>query len=215
MTILVLTPEGGPFVPGSIADPATHPGGTTTYPPGAADLSGQLGPSGSLGPATCRAIAAAPGGGLAVTTIGYLSRAQHDLARATGRTVVSSPLLAVPMLLAMLPPGRRILVVYAHLGLASADDIPGVPPERADDVIRVGLEGDGAFRRAVLDRSEDFDHAAVAAQIIAMLNVPDLGAVVLECGEMAAVAGRVRAATDVPVVDYRVLVDCFAAALGY
>ncbi|MGI5132872.1 hypothetical protein ACQEVB_39160 [Pseudonocardia sp. CA-107938] len=215
--ILVLTPDGGPFVAGSAADPAARPDAAAhTYPPGHGSLADQLGgPDPSLVTETERALATASDGrigGLAVTTIGYLSRAQHRLAAATGRTVVSSPLLAVPMLLAVLPPGRRLLVVYAHLGYAGPDDIPGVPADRAADVLRVGLEHEGPFRRAVLDRTEAFDHAGVAAQIIDLLDVPDLGAVVLECGEMAAVADAVRAATRVPVIDYHALVGLFAAA---
>ncbi|MEU6263560.1 hypothetical protein [Saccharopolyspora shandongensis] len=218
--VLVLTPEGGPFVSGSIADPSAQPAGSAahTYPPGRARLSDQLtGPDATLVPQTVQALAAETDetkGGLAVTTIGYLSRAQHDLAEATGRTVLSSPLLAVPMLLAMLPPGRPVLVVYAHRGFADPADIPGVPPEREQDIMMVGLEEPGPFRRAVIDRSEQFDHAAVTAQIIEKLDVPDLGAVVLECGEMAAVAGGIRKVTNVPVIDYHVLVNCFTAALS-
>ncbi|GAA1712496.1 hypothetical protein GCM10009745_70880 [Kribbella yunnanensis] len=218
--VLILTPEGSPFIAGSIADPAEQAVGSAihTYPPDDPNLDNQFTtPIAALIPRTVQALSAESDtarGSLAVLTVGYLSRVQHDLARATNRTVLSSPLLAVPMLLAMLPPGRRVLVVYANLGWADLSDIPGVPSDRDSDVIRVGLEEVGPFRRAVFDRTEPFDHEAVSAQIIEKLDIPDLGAVVLECGEMAAVADRIRKEVDVPVIDYHVLASCFAAALS-
>jgi hypothetical protein len=225
--VLVLTPEGGPVITGAASDTAVYDPVDTlcaTHPGGAVGLSAQLaGTPAPLVREAARALArfngstgTAPRGGVAVTTIGYLSRGQAELAASTGRTVVSSPLLAVPTLLAMLPAGRTVLVVYADAGLADPHaDLPGVPADRLGDVEVIGMEGPGPFRRAVLDRTEEFDHPAVARQIIAAIERPRLGAVVLECGEMAAVADEVRAAVTVPVVDYHALVGLVLEATGH
>jgi hypothetical protein len=219
--LLIATPARAPFILGSAADPAPHDADVVEID--ITNLIDELTDEDApLVRKTLTALGAADSGeipGITALTVGYMSRYQQSLAKGTERTVVSSPLLALPTLLATLPDQGKVLVVYARSTMAVPEDMPGVSAEdRAERILLVGLEGPGAFRRAVIERSEPFDHDAVLDQILATIaaaqTTAKISAVVLECGEMAAVADRIRAATSIPVVDYHLVIDFFTRSMG-
>jgi hypothetical protein len=217
--VLVITPQNAPFVAGSAADPAVH--GATVAGIETENLFHDLvDPS---DPLLQRTIDRLPTGdnaehpNLVALTIGYMSRYQRALAAASKPPVVSSPLLAVPTLLATIAAEEEVLLVYADARLASPADVPGVDPASSERLVIVGLEGSGPFRRAVIDKVMPFDTQAVFEQVRdvvarSMASRP-IGAVVLECGEMACVADRLRGQVNVPVIDYHVVIDFFRQAI--
>ncbi|GCB53506.1 hypothetical protein [Streptomyces sp. NL15-2K] len=217
--VLVIAPRDAPFVAGSAADPSVHEAALDDI--ATADLFADL--ADSQHPLLHRTLDRLPVAGeceplpqVVALTIGYMSRYQSELAAASEPVVVSSPLLAVPTLLAAIAPDRSILLVYADSRLASAADVPGVAEEDAGRLLVAGLEGPGPFRRAVIERAEAFDDAAILRQIEGVvaefMASHRVGAVVLECGEMASIASRLRERITVPVVDYHLVIDFFRRA---
>ncbi|TMR94146.1 hypothetical protein [Nonomuraea basaltis] len=218
--VLVITPQDAPFVAGSAADRSVHDADLAGIE--SANLFADL--ADPRQPLLHRTLARLPPAGgsespsVVALTIGYLSRYQGKFAAASEAVVVSSPLLAVPTLLATIAPDRAILVIYADSQLASTADLPGVASKDRDRLLVVGLQGPGPFRRAVIDRAEAFDAVAVLEQIkgviIEFAAAHRIGAVVLECGEMACIADRLRERISVPVVDYHALIHFFRGTIG-
>lgn len=151
-----------------------------------------------------------------VTTCGFLTLMQADLRRVAGVPVVTSALMQVSLVDAMLPAGRRAGVVTAsarsltpaHLAAAGAD--PATPIE--------GVSETGEFARVFLGDADKLDIAAArrdvldaAARLVA--RSPNLGALVLECANMGPYAHDIREATGLPVYDMVTLVNWLHAGL--
>ena len=150
------------------------------------------------------------------TTCGFLSLFQAELARHAGVPVATSSLMQVPFVAALLPPGRRvgILTISAksltpeHLRAAGVD--PAIPV--------VGTDGGREFSRAILGDEPELDAAAAerdildAGEVLKQAN-PDLGAVVLECTNMAPYARALREHLGLPVFDIVSFVTWFQAGL--
>ncbi|MGN9842438.1 hypothetical protein ACTMTI_30370 [Nonomuraea sp. H19] len=215
--VLVITPQDAPFVAGSAADRSVHDADLAGIE--SANLFSDLAdPRHPLLQRTLARLPSAGGPSVVALTIGYLSRYQGKFAAASEAVVVSSPLLAVPTLLTTIAPDRAILVIYADSRLASTADLPGVASKDRDRLVVAGLQGPGPFRRAVIDRAEAFDAIAVLEQIEGVITefaaAHRIGAVVLECGEMASIADRLRERITVPVVDYHALIHFFRGTIG-
>ncbi|MDQ2093191.1 aspartate/glutamate racemase family protein [Rhodalgimonas zhirmunskyi] len=149
------------------------------------------------------------------TSCGFLSLVQEELKAALGVPVAASSLMQVPMVQALLPPGQRVGVLTvsaealtkAHLAAAGI----------SGDVPVEGLEGGQAFSRAILNDAETLDVAAcredmrVAAQ--ALMEQGEIGAIVLECTNMAPYAAEIRAMTGVPVYSIVSFIEWFQAGL--
>ncbi|MGP3916594.1 hypothetical protein [Nonomuraea sp. 10N515B] len=218
--VLIITPQDAPFLAGSAADPSVHDAELAGIE--SANLFSDL--ADPRHPLLHRTLARLPlaagreSPSVVALTIGYLSRYQGEFAASSEAVVVSSPLLAVPTLLATIAPDRAILVIYADSQLASTADLPGVAFKDRDRLLVAGLQGPGPFRRAVIDRAAPFDAVAVLEQIQGVITefaaAHRIGAVVLECGEMASIADGLRERITVPVVDYHALIDFFRGTIG-
>lgn len=136
------------------------------------------------------------------TNCGFLALIQEPLREALGVPVATSALMQVPMVQAMLPPGKRVGVLTinrrsltgAHLAAA------GVPP----DAPIVGTEGGCAFTEQILDDHPELDVPACERDMLdaadrLIAEAPDLGAIVLECTNMVPYAASIRRRTGLPV----------------
>ena len=138
------------------------------------------------------------------TTCGFLVLFQRELAAALPVPVMTSSLLQIPALQAMLAPGQQVGVVtisaasltQAHLAAAGANG--EVPVE--------GVNAAGEMARAILGNQTTLDTALVQAEVVqAALRLiarqPAVKAIVLECTNMPPYADAVREATGLPVYD--------------
>ena len=150
------------------------------------------------------------------TTCGFLVRWQHELADAVPVPVLTSPLLALPLVTRTLGAGRRAgIVTYsaADLGadmLAAAGAAPDTPV--------AGVVPDGYFARTIRFGAPTLDRARMGQDVVAAAQAlvarhPDVGAIVLECANMPPYATEVAAATRLPVHDAATLVTWFATAV--
>lgn len=150
------------------------------------------------------------------TNCGFLALVQDELRAALGVPVATSSLMQVPMVQALLPPGRKAVILTiskatlspAHLAAA------GVP---ADTPV-FGTDGGRAFTRDILGDVPQIDFAAcrqdmldAADQILA--QQPDAGAIVLECTNMVPYAADLRRRTGLPVYSIYSMVTWFQSGL--
>ncbi|MCE8516686.1 aspartate/glutamate racemase family protein [Ruegeria pomeroyi] len=150
------------------------------------------------------------------TNCGFLALVQDELRAALDVPVATSSLMQVPMVQALLPPGRKAVILTiskatlspAHLAAA------GVP---ADTPV-FGTDGGRAFTRDILGDVPQIDFAAcrqdmldTADQILALQ--PDAGAIVLECTNMVPYAADLRRRTGLPVYSIYSMVTWFQSGL--
>jgi len=136
------------------------------------------------------------------TNCGFLSLFQQELSAAVDVPVAASSLMQVPLVNALLPPGRRagILTISGSTLTGKHLRKAGVPPGTP-----VGTtEGGREFTRAILNDEASLDVAAARADNVdaarALLERhPELGAIVLECTNMTPYAADIRAVTQLPV----------------
>ncbi|MGI9481149.1 MAG: aspartate/glutamate racemase family protein [Hyphomicrobiales bacterium] len=151
------------------------------------------------------------------TNCGFLSLFQDEIAEAVKVPVLTSSLMQVEMVNAMLAPGKRtgILTICAstlskeHLKKAN---VPAGTP--------IGTtEGKREFSRVILDNELELDVEAAradnveAAQELVSAN-PDIGALVLECTNMVPYAADIQDATGLPVYSMENLICWFHNALS-
>ncbi|MYA87942.1 MAG: aspartate/glutamate racemase family protein [Boseongicola sp. SB0662_bin_57] len=151
------------------------------------------------------------------TNCGFLSIFQDELSAAVDIPVLTSSLMQLGAVNALLPSSRRagILTVSrsslteAHLAAASVPE--GTP---------IGTtEGRAHFTEAILGNSPELDPAAAEADNVAaaedlVAEHPDTGAIVLECTNMTPYAAAVRSATGLPVFSQVSFVNWFQSSLS-
>ncbi|HXW25390.1 MAG TPA: aspartate/glutamate racemase family protein [Xanthobacteraceae bacterium] len=150
------------------------------------------------------------------TTCGFLSLFQSEIATQVGVPVAASSLMQAPMIARVLPAGRQVGILTvsarsltpAHLAAA------GVPVETPV----AGTDDGREFTRAILGNEAVLDVAAAEQDILAageelVRRHPQVGAVLLECTNMAPYASALREHLDLPVYDIVSFVTWFHAGL--
>jgi len=150
------------------------------------------------------------------TTGGFLSLFQRELATHTGVPVASSSLMQIPLVQNMLPPGKRVGVLTIHGKRLGAEHLiaAGAP---ADTPI-VGTENGREFTRALLGNESSINYALVELDMLdagrEMLRLhPDVGALVLECHNMAPYSRKLKIDLGIPVFDVYTFVKWFHSGL--
>lgn len=151
------------------------------------------------------------------TSCGFLAPFQTALAEGCGVPVAASSLMQVPLVQRLLPAGRRVGVLTAdagalgpaHLAAAGAPaDIPVSGPGRDSHFSAVYVGN-----RPTLDPDRArADLCAAADRLCA--DFSDVGAIVLECTNMAPWAADIARRTGRPVYDMRHLLGWFRAGLA-
>jgi len=144
------------------------------------------------------------GARLITTSCGFLAPFQAALAEALPVPLVTSSLMQLPLVAASLPTGRRVGVLTvdataltpAHLAAAGA---PG-------DVPVEGIEDGDALAPAIRTDAPTLDLAAAERDVLAagerlVAAHPEVGAVVLECTNMAPYAAALARRLALPVYD--------------
>jgi len=208
-----------PRVPGDIGHPGTWPFPVLyrVVPRASARAAVCQGAAGLLEPMVAAARALVAEGADALTTsCGFLAPFQADLAAAAGVPVAASALMQVPMIDRLLPSGRRCGVVTIDSGSLGAAHLAaaGAPP---DTPVR-GTESGRALTRVVLGDEATLDVAAAEADVVdaartLVTDHPEVGAILLECTNMAPYAAAVRTATGRPVYSIVTLVSWLHAGV--
>ena len=151
------------------------------------------------------------------TNCGFLALFQEELAEAVGVPVLTSSLMQVRAVNALLPRGKRagVLTISGSTLTAAHLAKAGVP----DDTPIGTTEGGAHFTQAILGDAFELDLALaerdnVEAALAMQAAHPDMGALVLECTNMTPYAAAIRAATGLPVFSVVSFVNWFQSALS-
>lgn len=151
------------------------------------------------------------------TNCGFLSLFQADLAAAVKVPVAASSLMQVGMVNALLPPGKTcgILTISGSTLTQQHLMAANVPLETP-----IGsTEGLREFTRAILGNEVELDVAAarqdnIDAARTLVAEHPHIGALVLECTNMAPYAAAIREAVGLPVFSMLSFVSWFQSGLA-
>jgi Asp/Glu/hydantoin racemase len=150
------------------------------------------------------------------TNCGFLSLFQADIARHVGVPVATSSLMQAPMIERLLPAGRRVGILTINAGALTAKHLEaaGVAP----DTPVIGTERGREFTRAILGDEDRLDAAAAERDMLdaadeLVARHPSVGAVLLECTNMAPYARALSEHLRLPVYDIVSFVAWFHAGL--
>ncbi len=151
------------------------------------------------------------------TNCGFLSLFQKELAEAVSVPVLTSSLMQVAAVNALLPAGKRagLLTVSGSTLTTAHLEKAGVPEGTPIGTTEAGVH----FTRAILGDEYELDTDLAekdnvdAAVALAEANA-DLGAIVLECTNMTPYAAAMRKATGLPVFSIFSLVGWFQSGLS-
>jgi Asp/Glu/hydantoin racemase len=151
------------------------------------------------------------------TNCGFLSLYQQEIASHVGVPVATSSLLQVPFVASLLPPGRRVGVLTVSARDLTPDHLAAAGV--ASDTPIVGTEGGSEFTRVLIGDERELDVAKAEADILAagrelVTRHPAVGAVVLECTNMAPYARALSEEIGRPVFDIVSFISWFHAGLS-
>lgn len=143
----------------------------------------------------------ADGVDLLTTNCGFLALHQQALAAQFSVPFASSSLMQIPMINALLPPGRRAGIVTISAESLSGDHLQAIGLDA--DIPVCGVDPQGEFASAILGNRDQMDVAKAETEnvnaALELAAVPDVGAIVLECTNMAPYAAAIRRETGLPV----------------
>ncbi len=138
------------------------------------------------------------------TTCGFLSLFQSELAAACDAPVAASSLMQAPMIQALLPPGKKLGILTISAATLSPEHLAAAGVPEGTPV--VGTDNGQEFSRAILNDEATLDvdlaeQDVVAAGGILLDNNSDVGAILLECTNMAPYSRALQRTYDRPVFD--------------
>ncbi|MGI9500608.1 MAG: aspartate/glutamate racemase family protein [Geminicoccaceae bacterium] len=150
------------------------------------------------------------------TSCGFMAIAQRELAGRCRVPVFASSLCQVPLVQAALPIGKRVGVLTIDSGQLTAAHFAGVGA--ATDLPIEGVEDGRELARVIQNDLEALDTRKAEVDVIEagrrlLAKAPDIGAIVLECTNMAPYANALSAAVHLPVYDIIGLLDWWRRSL--
>ena len=151
------------------------------------------------------------------TNCGFLALFQVEIAEAVGVPVLTSSLMQVRAVNALLPKGKRagVLTISGSTLTPAHLEKAGVPDGTPIGTTEAGVH----FTRAILDDAYELDLALaeqdnVEAALAMQAAHPEMGALVLECTNMTPYAAEIRATTGLLVFSMVSFVSWFQSGLS-
>lgn len=151
------------------------------------------------------------------TSCGFLSLFQRDLAKALDVPLATSSLMQAPMIQALLPPNKRVGIITVSKKTLSEEHLlgAGVPL----DIPIVGTDKGKEFSRVIINSEEQLDtekakHDLIESALELSAKFPEVGAILLECTNMAPYANDMRLATGLPVFSIYSFILWFQSGLS-
>ncbi len=139
------------------------------------------------------------------TSCGFLSLFQEELSSAVSVPVLTSALLLAPMVKRMLG-NRKVGIITANSQTLTEKHLLAVGVNRPGDYCIIGLEGQKCFTNFTVQNWDSVDISICKQELLnAALalkdNNPDIGALVLECTNMAPFSFAIGQLLHLPVFD--------------
>lgn len=150
---------------------------------------------------------------------GFLALYQRELAHAVRVPLYSSSLMQVPMVSRMLSADQKVGLLSASKTSLTPGYLEAVGGESVP-VCVAGMEEQPEFREVILEgRRKDLDPARLGREVLSeaeglVRDNPDVGALVLECTDLAPFAHAIQARIRIPVFDIVTLTDLVYASLS-
>jgi hypothetical protein len=152
----------------------------------------------------------------AITTgCGFLVLNQRELAARLSVPVATSSLLMIPMLMRLLPAGKRLgVLTFSAADLTPAHFVAAGAP--ADTPVE-GVAQNGVFQRAIYEQPCEDGIAARESEVIAaagrlVARHADIGAILFECTNFPPHRAAVATATGLPIYDVFTLIRMLRSA---
>jgi hypothetical protein len=150
------------------------------------------------------------------TNCGFLSLFQNDIAGHVGVPVATSSLMQAPMIARVLPAGRQVGILTISARTLTPEHLAAAGVDARTPV--AGTDEGREFTRAILGNEPVLDVAAAERDIVAagealVRRHPQVGAVLLECTNMAPYASTLREHLRLPVYDIYSFITWFHAGL--
>lgn len=150
------------------------------------------------------------------TNCGFLSLFQAEVSARVKVPVATSSLMQIPMVQATLPPGKRVGVLTVDARSLTSDHLKaaGAPL----DTPVMGTETGREFTRVLIGNEERLDVAAAEQDLLdagraLVAKHPEVGALVLECTNMAPYSAALRKALNLPIYDIVGFITWFHSGL--
>ncbi|MEM9059462.1 MAG: aspartate/glutamate racemase family protein [Pseudomonadota bacterium] len=142
------------------------------------------------------------GAELITTNCGFLALFQWEVSEALSVPVATSALMQVPLVQAMLPPGKRVGLITISRESLTPEHLKGAGCPL--DLPVVGTEGGREFSRAILGNEVTLDVSASRDDLLSASRAlcdahPEVGAIVLECTNMPPYQADIARETGLPV----------------
>jgi len=139
-----------------------------------------------------------------VTSCGFLTVVQDELAASINIPLVTSSLMLVPMVSCMIGPNRKVAILTADAKKLSKDHLEAVGINNNIDIVITGMETFDAFRTMVFEDAEDIDFEQIAQDVFQACKQmkqtnPEIGAFVFECTNLQPYAEKVQTDLGIPV----------------
>ncbi len=136
---------------------------------------------------------------------GLMALYQREIAAAANVPVLVSSLLLAPLALSLLADGKKLGIVTGHSALLLPRHLAAAGVDEARTVI-CGMETRPHFCGVVIEgtvrpRADEMRRDAISAVSDMLLKHPDVGAVLLECSNLAAFGRDIADAFGLPVFD--------------
>lgn len=149
---------------------------------------------------------------------GLMGLYQKELAEAVHVPVVASSLALLPLMQAILPADRTIGILTGHSGLLGAHHLRGASAERLDGIVIQGMENEPHFREVVIEGTAGQSYSRMLKDVLngvrklrqACGETAPLGAVLLECSNLAVFGAEITEEFNVPVFDINTAVYLLA-----
>ncbi len=148
---------------------------------------------------------------LIATSCGFLGALQAELQRASRVPVLSSALCLLPLLRSVYGSGRPLGVITFDARVLSRRHFG---PWFDEELVIEGLEQGSELHRVIAGNLPQMDTRAARADAVVAArrllgHAPSVGAVVLECTNLAPYRAEIRAAIGRPVYDINSAIDWF------
>ena len=150
------------------------------------------------------------------TSCGFLSLYQQELAAAVNVPVASSSLMQVPIVQSLLPPTQKVGILTVSQESLSPLHLSAVGISQDTPVM--GTDDGFEFSRVFINNETSMDLALIKQDILEAgkalkAKCPELGAVVMECTNMAPYASLLQHELGVPVYSIYSLIRWFQSGL--
>jgi hypothetical protein len=151
------------------------------------------------------------------TSCGFMAIVQQELAARVAVPMITSSLCQIPLVQATLPAGRRVGVLTIDAGALTARHFAGVGAPT--DLPIEGVEGGRELARIIKRDLPELDPDKACQDVVEagrrlLARAPEVGAIVLECTNMAPYAKALAADLDLPVFDIIGLLGWWHRSLG-